>query len=65
MLDQGPSYFRMISSFYLFIWLPRVLVVAHGIFHCGARTFSLWLVDLVALWQVGSNVRARHCKAET
>ena len=23
---------------YLFIWLHRVLVAAHGIFHCGART---------------------------
>ena len=34
---------------YLFIWLPRVLVVLHevfiascGIFHCGARTQLLW-----------------------
>ena len=62
LLPRGPSYFSTSSSFYLFMWLHWELVVAHGIFHCGAQTFSLWLMDLVALWQVGLNVCPQHAR---
>ena len=58
---QGDSYsFRFYLSCYLFIWLCWVLVVAHGIFPCGAQAGLLRYMDLVALWHVGSNFLTRN-----
>ena len=53
--------FKKKNSYYLFIWLYQVLIMAHGIFivlHgifcCGAQTPELSRVGVVAPWHVGS-----------
>ena len=46
------SYSKANVSF--FGGVHQILVVAHGIFHCGAQILRLWLAGLVAPQHVGS-----------